>query len=85
MNLVHGKHKPNRFQPSTKQSESKLATTIATHICFQQVVHGALGHLFGLMELLQGLPDLFILDFTLAFLFIVIVQATTLQLFQVVL
>lgn len=57
----------------------------ATHICFQQIVHGALSHLFGLVELLQGLPDLFILDFTLTFLFIIIVQTAALQLLQVVL
>lgn len=49
-----------------------------THICFQQVVHGALSQLFRLVELLQGLSDLFILDFTLPFFFIVIVQAATL-------
>lgn len=51
-----------------------------THIGLQQVVHGALSHLFGLVKLFQGLPDLFILDFTLTFLFIVVVQTATLQL-----
>lgn len=57
----------------------------ATYISFQQVVHGSFCHLFGLIELFQGLPDLFFLDFTLTFLFVIIVQTTTLHLLQVVL
>lgn len=56
-----------------------------THICFQQIVHGGFSRLLGLMELLQGLPDLFILDFTLAFLLIIVVETTAFQLLQLVL
>lgn len=48
-------------------------------------MHGALSHLFGLVELLQGLSDLFVRNFPLTFLLIIVVQAAALQLLQVVL
>lgn len=79
-NLAHCQNKTQHFiLPICNAKRFKFSLQV-THICFQQVVHGALRHLFRLMELLQGLPDLFILDFTLAFLFVVIVQAAALQL-----
>lgn len=57
----------------------------ATHIQFQQADHGLSRQLFGLIKLLVGHLDLFVWDFTLPFLLIVIVQATTLHLLQMVL
>ena len=48
-------------------------------------MHGACSQFFGLVELVQGLPELLIGDFTLAFLFVIIVETVALQLLQVVL
>lgn len=56
-----------------------------THIRFQQVVHGALSHFFRLVELLQGLSDLLIGDFTMALFLVVVVQTSAFQLLQMML
>lgn len=56
-----------------------------THVRFQQVVHGALSQFFRLVELLQSLSDLLILDFTLTLLLVIVVQASALQLLQMML
>lgn len=64
---------------------SNIYALLKTHVCFQQIVHGALCHIFGLVELLQSLSDLLILDFTLTLLLVIIVQASALQLLQMML
>lgn len=56
-----------------------------THIGLQEVVHAGLGHLLGLLKLLQGLAQLLIGDPALSLLLVVEVQAAALQLLQVVL
>lgn len=57
----------------------------ATHVRLQQVVHGALSQIFRLVKLLQSLSDLLVLDFTLTLLLVIVVQASALQLLQVIL
>lgn len=55
------------------------------HIGLQQVVHAGLGHVLGLVELLQRLPDLLVWDLALSLLLVVVVQPPALQLLKVVL
>lgn len=56
-----------------------------THVRLQQVVHGALSQLFRLVELLQSLSDLLVMNFTLTLLLVIVVQASALQLLQMML
>lgn len=59
--------------------------TQITHIKIQQADHGLSRQLFRLIELLLGQLELFVWDFTLTFLLVIIVQATSLHLLQMVL
>lgn len=56
-----------------------------THLRLQQVVHTALGQVFGLVELLQSLSDLLVRDSALTLLLVIVVQASALQLLQMML
>lgn len=56
-----------------------------TYVGLQKVVHAGLRHLLGLLELLEGLAQLLVGDLALPLLLVVEVQATALQLLQVVL
>lgn len=58
---------------------------MGTHIRLQQVVHAGLRHLLRLVELLQGLSDLFVGNLALALLLVVVIQAPSFQLLQMVL
>lgn len=79
VSTADGTVNPKKNNPPLRSHIHRESTD--TYIGFQQVVHAGLGHLLGLVELLQSLLHLLVRDLPLPLLLVVVVQTTTLQLF----